>query len=98
MNDLVSWFAFDCMGDFGFGQDFGMMKSRKWIDAIVYMRSSWSLLGVFSPAIWMPRIAFEFFPVWKVAHWFKALAFSESLLKARVEVRPRLCRLGLGYC
>lgn len=86
MNDLVSWFVFDCMGDFGFGKDFGMMKEQKWLDAILYMRSSWSLLGVFTPAIWIPRVAFSLPPVWMVKNWFKALAFSESLLQARMTV------------
>lgn len=85
MNDLVSWFSFDCMGAFGFGQDLGMMKERKWLDAVVYMRSSWALLGVFTPAIWMPRIAFTLFPVWKVKEWLKALDFSGSLLEARLQ-------------
>ncbi|KAI1322478.1 benzoate 4-monooxygenase cytochrome P450 [Xylariaceae sp. FL0255] len=85
MNDLVSWFAFDCMGDFGFGQVLGMMKSRRWLDAIIYMRSSWALLGVFTPAIWLPRIAFTLFPIWIVRDWLKALEFSESLLETRLK-------------
>ncbi|KAI0547129.1 benzoate 4-monooxygenase cytochrome P450 [Xylaria curta] len=85
INELVSWFTFDCMGDFGFGQDFGMMRERKWLDPIIYMHASWSLLGVFSPAIWVPRISFAFFPIGKAQDWFKALAFSESLLKTCLE-------------
>ncbi|KAK5626265.1 hypothetical protein RRF57_001980 [Xylaria bambusicola] len=85
MNDLISWFTFDCMGDFGFSQDFGMMSERKWLEPILYMCASWSLLGVFSPAIWVPRISFAIFQVWKAKDWFKALAFSESLLKARLD-------------
>ncbi|TRX94216.1 hypothetical protein FHL15_004984 [Xylaria flabelliformis] len=85
INELVSWFTFDCMGDFGFGQDFGMMRERKWLEPILHMHASWSLLGVFSPAIWVPRISFAFFPIGKAQDWFKALAFSESLLKTCLE-------------
>ncbi|KAF2463953.1 cytochrome P450 [Lindgomyces ingoldianus] len=85
VNDLMYWFAFDSMGDFGFGVDFGMMKSRKWIDAALNMRSAIGLLGPFSPAIWIPRVAFRFTPgIWKVKQWFHMLEFADNCVNTRL--------------
>ncbi|KAI0185628.1 cytochrome P450 [Xylaria flabelliformis] len=86
MNELVHWYAFDSMGDFGFGFDFGMMRNRKWVDGALYLRSAITLLGPFSPAIWLAKLAFTFVPGrWKVAHWFKMLKLSDTCMKARME-------------
>ncbi|KAI0841415.1 benzoate 4-monooxygenase cytochrome P450 [Hypoxylon sp. FL0890] len=88
VNELMYWFAFDSMGDFGFGKEFGMMRNRKWVDGAFYMRSAITLLGPFSPAIWIPRITFAFFPrVSKLRHWFKMLSFGDSCMSSRMKVR-----------
>ncbi|KAI0443563.1 benzoate 4-monooxygenase cytochrome P450 [Xylaria telfairii] len=86
MNELIHWYAFDSMGDFGFGFDFGMMKNRKWADGALYLRSAMTLLGPFSPAIWLAKLAFTFVPgKWKVSHWFKMLKVSDACMNARME-------------
>ncbi|KAI1410215.1 putative cytochrome P450 [Hypoxylon sp. FL1857] len=86
VNELMYWFAFDSMGDFGFGRDFGMMKNRIWVDGAFYMHSAVTLLGPFSPAIWIPRITFAFAPrVWKLRHWFKMLSFGDSCMSSRIK-------------
>jgi hypothetical protein len=69
VNDPMYWFAFDSMGDFGFNQSFDMLKRREWSEASLYLRSAIALLGPFSPAIWIPRIAFAFITgIWRVKH------------------------------
>ncbi|KAJ6027722.1 Cytochrome P450 [Penicillium canescens] len=78
VNDLMYFFAFDSMGDFAFSEDFGMMRTRKWHSSIVILRSALTMLGPFSPAIWIPRLGFAFIPgLWKkvlsdrdIASWF----------------------------
>ncbi|OQD83828.1 hypothetical protein PENANT_c015G07232 [Penicillium antarcticum] len=78
VNDLMYFFAFDSMGDFAFSEDFGMMRTKQWHTSIAMLRSALTLLGPFSPAIWIPRLAFAFIPgVWKevlsdrdIASWF----------------------------
>ncbi|OTA56081.1 putative cytochrome P450 [Hypoxylon sp. EC38] len=86
INKLMYCFAFDSMGDFGFGQDFGMMKNENRVDGAFYMLSAITLLGPLSPAIWIPRITFAFFPrVWKLRHWFKMLNFADSCMSSRIE-------------
>lgn len=89
VNDLMRWFSFDLMGDFAFSQDFGMMEKREYHAAIQKLRSAITLLGPFSPAIWIPRMGFAFIPgLWKVKDWFGMLAFCDSCMERRMKVRP----------
>ncbi|KAI0110725.1 benzoate 4-monooxygenase cytochrome P450 [Nemania sp. FL0031] len=86
INTLIYCFAFDSMGDFGFGRDFGMMKNKKLTDGAFYMRSALTLLGPFGPAIWIARLGFSFIPwLWKVGHWFKMLAFADACIDERLK-------------
>ena len=87
VNDLMRWFSFDLMGDFAFSQDFGMMERREYHAAIQMLRSAITLLGPFSPAIWIPRMGFAFIPgLWKVRDWFGMLAFCDSCMERRMKV------------
>lgn len=87
MNDLIYWYAFDSMGAFGFGIEFGLMQARKPIDGFLWMRSALGLLGPFTPAIWIPRLGFAFIPgLWRVRHWFKMLEFSDSCMDKCMKV------------
>ncbi|KAH8785239.1 cytochrome P450 [Diaporthe sp. PMI_573] len=86
VNDLIYYFAFDSMGAFGFGMDFGLMRDRKPIDGFRYMRSALGLLGPFTPAIWIARLGFAFIPgLWKVKHWFKMLKFSDNCMNTYIQ-------------
>ena len=94
VNDLMRWFSFDLMGDFAFSQDFGMMEKREYNTAIRMLRSAITLLGPFSPAIWIPRLGFAFIPgLWKVKDWFGMLAFCDSCMERRMKVRSNLCSI-----
>jgi hypothetical protein len=87
VNDLMYFFAFDSMGDFAFSEDFGMMENKRWHSSIAMLRSALTLLGPFSPAIWIPRLGFAFIPsVWKVRHWFHMLAFCDQCMARRMKV------------
>ena len=61
LNDIMSWFAFDSMGEFKSNSDFGMMKSSAWHPAIVQQRATLALLVSLSDAIWLVRLALAFF-------------------------------------
>ena len=92
VNDLMRWFSFDLMGDFAFSQDFGMMERREYHEAIQMLRSAITLLGPFSPAIWIPRMGFAFMPgLWKVRDWFGMLAFCDSCMERRMKVGNFWC-------
>ncbi|KAJ6124316.1 hypothetical protein N7471_011633 [Penicillium samsonianum] len=86
INDLMYFFAFDSMGDFAFSEDFGMMKNKRWHSSIAMLRSALTLLGPFSPAIWIPRLGFAFIPsLWKVRHWFHMLEFCDQCMAGRMK-------------
>ncbi|KAB8294166.1 hypothetical protein EYC80_009606 [Monilinia laxa] len=86
VNDLMQWFSFDLMGDFAFSQDFGMMEKLEYHSAIMMVRSAITLLGPFSPAIWIPRLGFAFLSrFWKVRDWFGMLAFCDSCMERRMK-------------
>ncbi|OQE89490.1 hypothetical protein PENNAL_c0014G05119 [Penicillium nalgiovense] len=86
INDLMYFFAFDSMGDFAFSEDFGMMKNKRWHSSIAVLRSALTLLGPFSPAIWIPRLGFAFIPsLWKVRHWFHMLEFCDQCMARRMK-------------
>ncbi|KAL8728064.1 MAG: hypothetical protein Q9166_005664 [cf. Caloplaca sp. 2 TL-2023] len=96
VNDLMRWFSFDLMGDFAFSEDFGMMQKREYHRAIQMLRSAITLLGPFSPAIWIPRLGFAFIPgLWKVKDWFGMLAFCDSCMERRMKACTQFLRLCL---
>ena len=87
VNDLIYWYAFDTMGDFGFNTDFGQLKKRTWHQGALHMRSAIGLLGPISPAIWIAKIAFAFFPnTWRVKDWFRLVEFAEKCTEERIKV------------
>ncbi|KAJ5194317.1 hypothetical protein N7491_001654 [Penicillium cf. griseofulvum] len=89
LNELMYFFAFDSMGDFAFSEDFGMMRNKRWYSSIAMLRSALTLLGPFSPAIWIPRLGFAFIPtLWKVRHWFHMLEFCDQCMAQRVKKTP----------
>jgi hypothetical protein len=88
VNDLMRWFSFDLMGSFAFSEDFGMMDKLEYHAAIKMVRSAITLLGPFSPAIWIPRLGFAFIPgLWKVKDWFGMLKFCDICMERRMKVR-----------
>ncbi|KAJ5931968.1 hypothetical protein N7516_006457 [Penicillium verrucosum] len=67
-------------------EDFGMMSSQRWHSSIAMLRSALTLLGPFSPAIWIPRLGFAFIPsLWKVRHWFNMLEFCDQCMARRMK-------------
>lgn len=87
INDLMRWFSFDLMGDFAFSQDFGMMDRGEYHEAIKMLRRAITLLGPFSPAIWIPRLGFALIPgFWKVKDWFGMLKFCDTCMERRWKV------------
>lgn len=93
LNDTMSFFAFDSMGDFVFNQSYGMMESGEWHKAIIQQRSALAILGSLHCTIWLIRIAFAFMPsIWRVADWFNMVAFCDERMNERLKVSA------LGKC
>ncbi|KAL9120139.1 MAG: hypothetical protein Q9187_003309 [Circinaria calcarea] len=89
MNEVMYWYAFDSMGEFAFNQDFGMMRRQEWHFAITLFRRALSIIGPFSPIIWLIKIGFAFLPwFWKIGDWFAMLAFCKQQMNNRIKTIP----------
>lgn len=87
VNDVLSWFSFDAMGEFAFGQDFGMMKSSQWHPAITRQQRALALLAPLNDTIWLVRAAFAFVPyLGKVKDWMHMVAFCDDRMAKRMLV------------
>lgn len=87
VNDVMSWFSFDSMGEFMFNESFGMMRSSKWHPAIVQQRGALALLAPIGHAIWVVRLGFAFAPWFgKIRDWFKMVAFCDESMESRMKV------------
>jgi len=63
-----------------------MMEKQEYHAAIQMVRRAITLLGPFSPAIWIPRLGFAFIPgFWKVRDWFGMLEFCDECMKRRMK-------------
>ncbi|KAL9055425.1 MAG: hypothetical protein Q9206_003146 [Seirophora lacunosa] len=89
VNDMVYWFTFDSMGEFAFNQDFGMMRRQEWHFAVTLSRRALSLVGPFSPAMWLIKIGFAFAPWFSnIRAWLAMLSFCNDQMEARTKTRP----------
>ena len=85
LNDVMSWFAFDSMGEFMFNSDSGMMSSSTWHPAIVQQRGALTLLAPLSDTIWLVRLAFAFFLFFgKVRDWNQMVSFCDKAMQKRI--------------
>ena len=90
LNDVMSWFAFDIMGEFLFNESFGMMESSRWHPAIVQQRGALALLAPLSDAIWLVRLSFYFGSLFggfgKVKEWNAMVEFGDQAMQRRMKV------------
>lgn len=76
ISDMMSWYAFDAMGDFVYGRDFGMLKSSRWRDVMVQQKKALALLAPLNHTIWIVRLAFAFAPFYgETKEFLKTMEF-----------------------
>jgi hypothetical protein len=88
VNDIMSWFAFDAMGEVTFGEDFGMLQNQRSVGDMLHQRTALALLAPLNDATWIAHAGFRMAP-WMsaVKGWWAAVDFSESRMRRRVAVR-----------
>ncbi|KAI0887576.1 cytochrome P450 [Annulohypoxylon maeteangense] len=85
VDDVMSWFSFDIMGDILFGEDFNLLKSKTWEPAIKHRDGALALLGPLSDATWIAHLAFLLVPFYgRVKDWDLMVSFCEDRIKARI--------------
>src|SRR5690242_3195415 len=87
LNDIMSWFAFDAMGEITFGRDFGMLDRQSSKSDLLRQRQALAMLAPVNDATWLAHLGFRMFP-WlsTVKGWLSAVAFCEATMKQRMEV------------
>lgn len=83
-----SWFGFAVMGDFAFGNSFGVLHNREWDTTILRVREGLELLGPLSPVPWLMQLGFNvagFLPMNK--NWFAMLEWCRRQMEIRAKVR-----------
>lgn len=95
LNDVMSWFAFDSMGEFIFDKDFGMMDTETWHQAIIQQRNALAFFGKFVDAVWLARLGFSFFPWFGGAReWLQMVKFCDEAMQKRMRVSSNEYRYG----
>ncbi|KAI1451035.1 cytochrome P450 [Annulohypoxylon stygium] len=85
LDDVMSWFSFDIMGDVLFGEDFNLLKSRRWEPAIKHRDGALALVGPISDATWIAHLAFLLVPFYgRVRDWESLMSFCEERIKDRI--------------
>lgn len=88
VDEVMSWFSFDAMGEVVFGQDFDLMNSRFMHPVLHHRDRALALLGPIADAIWIARLAFSFVPFYgRVQDWFRMVSFCDERMKTRLDVR-----------
>ncbi|XDG05840.1 hypothetical protein ABKA04_005455 [Annulohypoxylon sp. FPYF3050] len=86
IDEVMSWFSFDAMGEVLFGEDFGLTRSKSMHPGIVHRDQALALLGPLEGAIWIARLGFSLSPfIGMVKHWYKMVAFCDEQKKKRIQ-------------
>ncbi|XXH00984.1 hypothetical protein Hte_007335 [Hypoxylon texense] len=86
VDDVMSWFSFDIMGDVLFGEDFRLLKSRAWEPAIKHRDGALALVGPISDATWIAHLAFLLVPFYgRVQDWTRMVLFCEEQIRDRIQ-------------
>lgn len=87
INDVMSWFSFDAMGEVTFGEDFGMLDSRTSQNALLNQQGGLALLGTFNDAVWVVQAGLKLLPfISPVRRWIEMRNFCIRSMENRMKV------------
>ncbi|KAI0017543.1 cytochrome P450 monooxygenase-like protein [Xylariomycetidae sp. FL0641] len=90
LDEVMSWFSFDAMGEVLFGADFGLVEAKALHPAISHRDRALALAGPLGDAIWIALAGFAIMPtVGRVADWHRLIQFCEDHMKRRLEKGER---------
>jgi hypothetical protein len=87
VNDVLSWFSFDAMADFAFGEDFGMLNSNQWHPVIERQQKALAFLAPFNDTAWIVRLAFTLVPFHsQIKNWMQVIEFCKERMSKAMQV------------
>ncbi|KAI5919296.1 cytochrome P450 [Camillea tinctor] len=85
MDEVMSWFSFDVMGEVLFGKDFNLLNSKHTHPAIQHRDRALAVAGPLGDAIWIALMGFTLFPWYgRIRDWHRMVQFCEDHMKARL--------------
>ncbi|KAK5627594.1 hypothetical protein RRF57_003309 [Xylaria bambusicola] len=86
IDQVMSWYSWDVMGEVLFGEDFNLTKSRVTHPGIKHRDRALALAGPLGDAIWIALLGFQLLPpVGRVNDWRRMIQFCEDHMKSRLE-------------
>lgn len=87
INDTVSRFTFDVLGDVLFSRDYSLLDNKGWHPYLDHREDVLPILGLVNDTTWLAHMMFSLAPFWnRVKDWFFMVSFSESQMMRRLEV------------
>lgn len=87
IDQVMSWFSWDVMGEVLFGEDFGLMKNMVTHPSIKHRDRALALAGPLGDAIWIALLGFQLLPpVGRINDWRRMLQFCEDHMRSRIKV------------
>ncbi|KAI1160871.1 cytochrome P450 monooxygenase-like protein [Nemania serpens] len=84
LDQVMSWYSWDVMGEVLFGEDFNLTKSRVTHPGIEHRDRALALAGPLGDAIWIALLGFQLCPpVGRVNDWRRMIQFCEDHMKLR---------------
>ncbi|KAF2726469.1 cytochrome P450 [Polyplosphaeria fusca] len=85
LNDVMSWFSFDAMGEIAFSESFGMLENRQTKVELAHQRQALALLAPLNDATWIAHLGFSLFPYpGTVRAWWASVRFCCEIMEKRM--------------
>ncbi|KAI0191570.1 cytochrome P450 [Astrocystis sublimbata] len=85
IDQIMSWYSWDVMGEVLFGEDFGLVRSKETHPSIAHRDRALALAGPLGDAIWIALLGFQLAPsVGPVRDWHNMIQFCEDHMKLRL--------------
>lgn len=86
IDQVMSWYSWDFMGEVLFGEDFNLTKSKVTHPGIKHRDRALALAGPLGDAIWIALLGFQLLPsVGAVNDWHRMIQFCEDHMKLRIK-------------
>ncbi|TGJ88456.1 hypothetical protein E0Z10_g286 [Xylaria hypoxylon] len=85
IDQIMSWYSWDVMGEVLFGEDFNLTKSKVTHPGIEHRDRALALAGPLGDAIWIALLGFQLLPpVGRVNDWRRMMHFCEDHMVSRL--------------
>ncbi|KAI2642491.1 cytochrome P450 monooxygenase-like protein [Xylaria nigripes] len=86
IDQVMSWYSWDVMGEILFGEDFGLTKSKQTHPSIKNRERALALAGPLGDAVWIAILGIQLCPpIGRINDWRRLMAFCADHMKSRLK-------------